>query len=229
MNTGMFRKVKNMEKELEEKINLYFRKGIRYKSDLQRKLLLQIRGQKCEICGITEWNNKPISLQCHHIDGDHTNNQLSNLLLVCPNCHSQTEHYKGKERIKRSKVSVEEILALASQCYSINDLLNKLDLAGGGNYHRVKKIVEQYNVIFKSKPIIIKQKNSNKSYYSKQNKENLTKQRIQQIQNCDIDFSKYGWVVKVANMWNVPSSTIHRWFKRHMPQFYIEKCFHKKS
>ena len=46
-------------------------------------------------CGITEWNNKPIVLQLHHIDGNHNNNNLENLQLLCPNCHSQTENYCG--------------------------------------------------------------------------------------------------------------------------------------
>lgn len=51
----------------------------------------------CSICNIKEWNGKKIVLQLDHIDGDRHNNQLSNLRLLCPNCHSQTETFcKGK-------------------------------------------------------------------------------------------------------------------------------------
>jgi predicted nucleic acid-binding Zn ribbon protein len=51
---------------------------------------------KCSECGISEWNNKPISLECDHIDGDITNNRLSNARLLCPNCHSQTPTFRFK-------------------------------------------------------------------------------------------------------------------------------------
>ena len=54
-----------------------------------------IKENKCEICGITEWNNKPIICQLHHKDGNHLNNNLENLQILCPNCHSQTDNYCG--------------------------------------------------------------------------------------------------------------------------------------
>ena len=52
---------------------------------------------KCEICGITEWLGKPISCELHHIDGNRQNNKLSNLQMLCPNCHSQTDNFKSKK------------------------------------------------------------------------------------------------------------------------------------
>jgi Zn finger protein HypA/HybF involved in hydrogenase expression len=39
-------------------------------------------------------------LQVHHKDGDHFNNELENLQLICPNCHSQTNSYAGKKNLK---------------------------------------------------------------------------------------------------------------------------------
>ena len=61
-----------------------------------------IKIPKCEHCGITEWNGKPLSFHLHHEDGDSTNNEISNLKVACPNCHSQTENYAGKSS-RRSK------------------------------------------------------------------------------------------------------------------------------
>lgn len=44
-----------------------------------------------------DWSkNKNVVLEVHHIDGDPTNNVLSNVLLLCPNCHSLTDTYKAK-------------------------------------------------------------------------------------------------------------------------------------
>jgi len=56
----------------------------------------KIKEHKCELCGMKEWNNLPIPLELHHIDGNHFNNELSNLQLLCPNCHAQEPNNSGK-------------------------------------------------------------------------------------------------------------------------------------
>jgi hypothetical protein len=66
---------------------------------LKGKLLAEgVKQNKCEICGITEWNSKALNMQLDHIDGDPHNHLLRNLRMVCPNCHSQTDTYCGKKR-----------------------------------------------------------------------------------------------------------------------------------
>ena len=61
-----------------------------------RLIKLGIFVNKCSTCNITDWNNQPLSLHLDHIDGNPRNNQISNLRLLCPNCHSQTDTYCGK-------------------------------------------------------------------------------------------------------------------------------------
>lgn len=63
-----------------------------------KEYISELYGYKCSECGISEWNNKPILLECDHIDGNHSNNKPSNLRLICPNCHSQTPTYKNKNK-----------------------------------------------------------------------------------------------------------------------------------
>lgn len=63
-----------------------------------KKYLLSIKDNKCEQCNNSQWNNKPISLQLHHIDGNNKNHTITNLQLLCPNCHSQTHNYAGKNK-----------------------------------------------------------------------------------------------------------------------------------
>ena len=64
---------------------------------LKKRLIKEgIKENKCECCGITEWQGKPISLQIHHINGVHNDNRLENIQILCPNCHSQTDTYSGR-------------------------------------------------------------------------------------------------------------------------------------
>lgn len=57
-----------------------------------------IKEYKCEECGISEYNGKPLRLELHHKDGNRKNNKLENLEMLCPNCHSQTDNYRFKNR-----------------------------------------------------------------------------------------------------------------------------------
>lgn len=51
---------------------------------------------QCSMCNLSIWLDNPISLELDHIDGDHKNNNLKNLRLLCPNCHATTDTYRGK-------------------------------------------------------------------------------------------------------------------------------------
>ena len=53
---------------------------------------------ECACCGITEWQGEPITLQLDHINGDNRDHRIENLRFLCPNCHSQTETYAGKNK-----------------------------------------------------------------------------------------------------------------------------------
>jgi Zn finger protein HypA/HybF involved in hydrogenase expression len=57
-----------------------------------------IKEHKCEICNLTEWNSEKIPLELHHIDGNRYNNDIVNIQILCPNCHSQTENNSGKNK-----------------------------------------------------------------------------------------------------------------------------------
>lgn len=64
---------------------------------LRQKLIKEgLKEAKCEKCGNVEWNNLPIPLEVHHKDGNKENNMLDNLEILCPNCHAQTDSYRGR-------------------------------------------------------------------------------------------------------------------------------------
>lgn len=71
-----------------------------------KKYLKENFGNFCILCKQGEIHNGlPLVLQLDHIDGNSDNNQVDNLRLLCPNCHTQTETYgskKGKKETKRN-------------------------------------------------------------------------------------------------------------------------------
>jgi Zn finger protein HypA/HybF involved in hydrogenase expression len=87
------------------KIEDYLNNKIKIKTfKLKQKLLKEnLIENKCSVCGLTSWLNKPIVLQLHHIDGNSSNNNLNNLQLLCPNCHSQTDNYCGNANKDKTK------------------------------------------------------------------------------------------------------------------------------
>lgn len=65
---------------------------------LKRLVEYGIKEYSCEKCGIAEWNGAQITLEIHHKDGNHENTKLKNLEILCPNCHSQTDNFRFKNK-----------------------------------------------------------------------------------------------------------------------------------
>lgn len=63
------------------------------KTRLLRAGLLENR---CSECGLAEWRGMPLKAHIDHINGIKNDNRLENLRMLCPNCHSQTNTYGGR-------------------------------------------------------------------------------------------------------------------------------------
>lgn len=108
------------------------------------------RGHKCQSCLNTEWLNKPITLELDHIDGDNKNNLESNLRLLCPNCHSFTDTWKGRN-ITKEYITDDAFLAALESTKTIKEALLKLNLTPKGrNYERASRLL---NLSYKEKDV----------------------------------------------------------------------------
>lgn len=109
-----------------------------------------MRGHQCENYKLTNWLNKPIPLEIHHKDGDHLNNDLENLQLLCPNCHAFTENYRGKNIVKEKRketISEDKFVEALQNNKSIRQALLSLGLSGAGaNYERAYSLIQQYDI-----------------------------------------------------------------------------------
>jgi hypothetical protein len=68
-----------------------------------RILKAGLKEERCERCGLDEWRGEPLRVTLHHVNGDPYDNRLENLSFLCPNCHSQTPNFGGRNGHIRDK------------------------------------------------------------------------------------------------------------------------------
>jgi predicted RNA-binding Zn-ribbon protein involved in translation (DUF1610 family) len=87
---------KGIKKNVGNKIEI---NKITSRSGMRNRILREnLIPYKCDKCEISEWNGQKLSLHLDHIDGNAWNHELSNLRFLCPNCHSLTDTYTGKNK-----------------------------------------------------------------------------------------------------------------------------------
>lgn len=103
-------------------------KGSGARSDPLKKKLIKkgMLKEQCSECGqLPIWNEKPLTLELDHIDGDNTNNEFSNLRILCLHCHSQTLTFRGR-KLKGEKMKWNKEVKQQSKTKICNSCDNKI-------------------------------------------------------------------------------------------------------
>lgn len=156
---GEFKSLEDKEKFLKSVKNAIETQKIKYKNfvlkedfenlkynTLKNRILFE-QDSKCNKCGLKDWLGNDITLELEHKDGNNKNNLRENLECLCPNCHAQTNTWRGRNKRIKKIISDEEIVLEYGKYQNIRQTLLSLELAAkGSNYGRVKRALTLYGI-----------------------------------------------------------------------------------
>jgi len=169
----------------------YLREGVRVSIPVLRRKLIEdgLKENKCENpeCGITDWHGKFLPLELHHINGNHYDNRLENLILLCPNCHAQIHGYnKPKENKITKVVKIQPKHIVVKQEVQCQEC---------GNLFVPKRKIQKFC--------------SQICTHKSQERREVTKENlIEALRTC-------GSFTGVGNMYNVSDKAVVKWCKRY--------------
>lgn len=189
-------------------------KNSSYRSTCKLKERLIKSGLKpnhCEVCGFSG------KLELHHINGDRTDNRLENLQILCPNCHAETDNYRGrhKESSKIKRKSASELVLSEDDIIERNELRK---LKRRRDYRILHNLPEDYErpnptpkyCVFCGKEIKGKHKNK---YCSVECYQEDTKGNRPQLIELIKSFIELGSFLKVGKKYGVSDNAVRKWCK----------------
>jgi len=113
----------------------------------RRRRVFEEQDYCCNKCNISEWQGVKIPLELEHKDGNNQNNSRTNLEGLCPNCHSITDTWRGRNKPSKNgnvEITDDYLLKCLNESKNIRQGLLKAGIAAKGkNYERAKKLLGQ--------------------------------------------------------------------------------------
>lgn len=168
-----------------------------------KKFLIKFKllSEECSECGLLpEWNGKKLVLQLDHIDGNRNNNYLDNLRILCPNCHTQTETFSGRNsRISTPVKKSHKKIKVIKRCKECGIIISK----------KAKRCIM---CAHKHRREILEELRKSKNYPNKESLYNLLKTNS---------------FVQVGKLYNVSDNAVRKWCKSykipHKSSYYRDK------
>lgn len=178
----------------------YLDMGGRCRGAIKEKMFREgYKEYKCEICGASEWLGKYLPLELHHKNGDSSDNEYDNLQILCPNCHSIQGGNSGSNMGRYTFREYTEEYKREAVMKAQRDIIKRKQMAEEAKLRREERLSKQQADIERRKNLIM---------------------------NSGIDFSKFGWVVKVSEIpgIGIQRHKITKWMRKHMPEF-LDNCY----
>lgn len=216
--------------------------GLKWTSSAIRQRLIEdgIKEAKCECCGRTEWFGVPIALELHHINEDHYDNRLENLLILCPNCHALTDSHNSIEQLNKVINDYIEVGSKVQKALLEAKILKEKELE-----QRNKKVPEKVENERKVAPKLVLSKPKKcpicgEEFYPKSNTQKYCSQECSHKANGskrpDVfelinKFKKFKSFTQVGSFYGVSDNAVRKWCKLYnLPikskemKEYIENC-----
>lgn len=184
-----------------------------------------LKEEKCEVCKNEMWNGLSIPLELHHVDGNPKNNEIENLQILCPNCHAQTENFKGKNKGKNRKKGAKfdgaEVILLIPKSFSVRDVLLKAGLSPSQfNYDQVYKVLDE-NPEIKFLERFISPKRNSKSGLASFPEGSLCFSQTKTSWPSDEELKEIVWIESLSSLARKlgvsPNAVKHRCYHRNIP------------
>ena len=184
----------------------------------RRLFLLTQAEHRCSQCGFSNRRScgSPI-LEIDHVDGNHKNDSLDNLRVLCPNCHAMTPRYRNwnnKENKKTSDVLRPGNRDYAKRKEAAQSRKRERESAPIRAPHaRIRKVQREDEAVIKLREM------------KAQVEEDFKREVLRLHASGEIDFSKYGWVQILADKLGEIPQVVSKRTRRLLPDFYVEHCF----
>lgn len=184
---------------------------------VRRLILLQRSDYCCSQCGFSKRRSCGSTiLEIDHIDGDHKNNDSSNLRVLCPNCHAMTPKYRNWNNKGNKKTS--DVLRPGNKDYDKRKEIAaqrqaRTQTPAGVSRVRMRKAKREDEAVIKLRAM------------KAQFEEDFKSEVLRMHSSGEIDFSKYGWVQILADKLGEIPQVVSKRTRRLLPDFYVEHCF----
>jgi len=114
---------------------------------VKSQLIGKLNSKECSKCGTTKWKGKNLKMELDHINGDRHDNRIGNLQYLCPNCHSQTDTFRHKNKKHSRKIEDIEFVKALKENTSITTACRALMIPPvKGHFIRALKLAKENRI-----------------------------------------------------------------------------------